>query len=69
MDFPKLLNITELARLAKVSYNKMYFRKNGHIKGQMKQTDRTKIVNAIRDEIKPFLKELGYDISISQRAT
>lgn len=66
-DKLKIINLTQLANLSKVSYAKLYFRKNGEIKSELDLNDRTKIVNAIHKEIEPLFSDLGFSVEINQK--
>lgn len=63
----KILNLTKLAELSKVSYQKIYFRATGYVKEDMTHQDRTRIVNAIYKEIGPLFEELGFELSYKQK--
>ena len=60
-----LINLTKLAKAAKVNYFKIYFRKNGTTKMELDQNDKTKIVNAIHKDIKPLFEELGFEVTVN----
>lgn len=67
MDIPKIINIKQLSDESKISYSRLYFRKNGYTKEELEQTDRTRIVNAIVNKLKPFFNELGFDLRLKQK--
>lgn len=66
MNIPYIINLTELAKESKITYTRLYFRKNGVTKSELDNNDRTRIVNAIVNKLKPFFKELGFDLILKQ---
>ena len=63
----KILRLTELARLSKVSFHKIYFRHHGTVKGEMTLKDRTKIINTIYKELGPFFDAMGFKMTFTKK--
>jgi predicted transcriptional regulator len=61
----KLVNMKEMAKIAKVPYSALYFRKLGRVKKPMDLKDRTKLVNAFFKKMKPFFLEMGFIVVVT----
>ena len=67
MNIPPIINTAKLAEEAGFTYSQLYFRKNGHTKGELELTARTRIVNAIVNQLKPFFRDLGFELTLKQK--
>lgn len=63
-----MLSLKEIAKKSGINYYQIYRRKIGHCKTPLTLNKRTKMANAIVDDIAPFFKDLGFDMTIRQRA-
>ena len=63
-----LISLKQLALKSGINYYKIYRRKQGQYKKPLTLNQRTKMANAIVDDMAPFFKDLGFDMSIRQRA-
>lgn len=63
----KTINLKALCEKAKINYHRLYWRTKGDPKGQLPLIDRTKVANALVKDITPFLSDLGFDVSITQK--
>jgi len=55
----------ELAKIAKIPYSALYFRKLGRVKKEMDLKDRTKLVNAFFKVMKPFFLAMGFIVVVT----
>lgn len=63
-----LISLLELSKKSGINYYQIYRRKIGHCKTPLTLNKRTKLANAIVDDLAPFFKDLGFDMTIRQRA-
>lgn len=63
----ELISLKQLAKLSGINYYAIYRRKQGQYKAPLSLNKRTKMANAIVDDLGPFFKDLGFDMTIRQR--
>jgi hypothetical protein len=62
-----IINIKQLCRLAKINYFSLYMRQRGEYKSDLSLDKKTKVVNALVKDIEPFIRDLGFDVTITRR--
>ena len=63
----KIIKLSALSRLSGVHYMRVYRRKTGFHKSDIDLDDRTKLVNALVKDLKPFMDSLGFEMAISPK--
>jgi hypothetical protein len=63
----EVISVRELAELADVRYYDILRRQNGVYRSELDANTKTKIANALVNDIKSFFADLGYKVSITQK--
>jgi len=63
----KIIKLSALSRLSGVHYMRVYRRKTGFHQSEISLDDRTKLVNALVKDIKPFMDTLGFELSLAPK--
>ena len=65
----KTIKLIQLAELANIKYSELYNRKTGLYKRQLMANEKTRIANALVKDIKSFMDDLGYEVTIHPKGS